>query len=201
VERGVSVAFDRVRPLIGMGGDKLLRALDLGIETGGEAGKALSLRRKAIFLERYLDGVKAFPGARQLVATLKEAGMSCVVTSSASPEELTPLLAIAGAAELFDHAIQPDEVNATKPDPDVVLAALAWSRTDPANAVMIGDTVYDIDAAHRSGVRCIALRCGGSSSDDLAQADAQFDDPAALVAALKRTSLDALLLPSRLSSR
>jgi HAD superfamily hydrolase (TIGR01509 family) len=184
-----------------MGGDKLLHALNLGIEIDGDAGKALSSRRKAIFLERYLSGVKAFPGAPQLVATLKDAGLCCVVASSASPEELTPLLTIAGAAELFDHAIQPDEVNATKPDPDVVLAALAWSRTDPANAVMIGDTVYDIEAAHRSGVRCIALRCGGSSTDDLSQADAQFEDPAALVAALKSTSLDALLLPSNAPPR
>jgi HAD superfamily hydrolase (TIGR01509 family) len=184
-----------------MGGDKLLRELDLGIKTDGDAGKTLSSRRKAIFLERYLSGVKAFPGARQLVATLKEAGLCCVVVSSASPEELTPLLAIAGAADLFDHAIRPEEVNATKPDPDVVLAALAWSRTNPANAVMIGDTRYDIDAAHRAGVRCIALRCGGSSNDDLRQADAQFDDPAALVAELKRTTLDQLLLPSNAASR
>jgi HAD superfamily hydrolase (TIGR01509 family) len=195
-ERRISVAFERVRPLIGMGSDKLLRALDLGIETDGDAGKALTARRKAIFLERYVSDVKAFPGARQLVATIKDAGLRCVVASSASPEELTPLLAIAGATELFDHAIRPDEVSATKPDPDVVLAALTWSRSDPAKAVMIGDTVYDIDAAHRSGVRCIALRCGGSSSDDLAHADAQFDDPAALVAALRRSSLDELLVPS-----
>jgi HAD superfamily hydrolase (TIGR01509 family) len=200
-ERGMRVAFDRVRPLIGMGGDKLLCALDLGIEIDGDAGAALSTRRKAIFLERYIGGVRAFPGARELVATMKDAGLCCIVTSSASSDELTPLLAIAGAAELFDHAIRPDEVDATKPDPDVVLAALAWSQTDAARALMIGDTGYDIDAAHRSGVRCIALRCGGSSSDDLAQADAQFDDPAALVDTLKRISLDALLRPRTLSTR
>ena len=109
------------------------------------------------------------------------------------PEELTPLLAIAGAAELFDHAIEPGEVSATKPDPDSVLAAPAWSRTDAANAVMIGDTAYDIDAGHLSGVRCIAFRCGGSSSAHLKLADAQFDHPAALVAALKHTTLGALL--------
>jgi hypothetical protein len=96
------------------------------------------------------------------VATLKEAGLCCDVASSASPEdaspeELTPLLAIAGAAELFDHAIKADEVNATKPDPDVVLGALAWSRADPANAVMIA--IPCMTSTRLTARACAASRC------------------------------------------
>ncbi len=190
---GRSVAFDRIRPLIGMGTDKLLAMLDIGITADSADGKALAARRKQIFLELYIDGVTAFPGARALVETLKSAGYRLVVASSASPEELTPLLDIAAVGDLFDHAVQPDEVSATKPDPDVVLAALEWSKTEPNKAVMIGDTEYDIAAAHRSGVRCIAFRCGGSSDAALSAAEAVFDTPAALLAALRDTSLDAIV--------
>jgi beta-phosphoglucomutase-like phosphatase (HAD superfamily) len=156
-ERRISVAFERVRPLIGMGSDKLLRALDLGIETDGDAGKALTARRKAIFLERYVSDVKAFPGARQLVATIKDAGLRCVVASSASPEELTPLLAIAGATELFDHAIRPDEVSATKPDPDVVLAALTPSSMIPQRSLPHSDALAWMNYSFQAPPRKLSL--------------------------------------------
>ncbi len=191
-EGGLSVPFDRIRPLIGMGADKLMDSLALGFAADSEQAASAKNRRKAIFLSRYLPQLVAFPGARELVLFVKSAGLTCVVASSASPQELEPLLEIAGVAGLFDHAVSPDEVAASKPDPDVVAAALAWSRTSSADAVMIGDTKYDIEAAHRAGVKCIALRCGGSAPADLEAADAMFDTPLALVTALQQQPFEKL---------
>lgn len=192
-ESGRNVTFESIRPLIGMGSDKLLAALDIGGPAHSDTAQRLTARRKAIFLERYIERVVAFPGARTLVEMCKNARLRCVVASSASPEELTPLLEIAGVAQLFDHAMKPDEIAASKPDPDVVQAALNWSETRSDNALMIGDTVYDIEAAHRAEVRCIALRCGGAGADSLAEADATFDTPLALATALGAQSFDSLL--------
>ncbi len=175
-----------------MGGDKLLRAVGVK-DPDGEHASEMSARRKAIFLERHLSKVRAFPGSRELVEAFGQSKLQRIVASSASPEELTPLLAAGGVAEMFDHAVTPDEIESTKPDPDVVLAALEWSKTEPERALMIGDTAFDIDAAHRAGVRCIALRCGGSPDEALAAADAIFDTPAALLIALQTTTLETLV--------
>ncbi len=190
-ERGEHIAFDRIRPLIGMGSDKLLATF--AIEAESDEGRALGERSKALFLRDHLGAVVAFPGARDLVESIKRAGLRRIVASSASGDERDPLLEIARVRELFDHAVEADEIAASKPDPDVVLAALAWSKTQPSRALMIGDTSYDIDAAHRAGVRCIAFRCGGSPAEALTNADAIYGTPGDLAAELATTTLDALL--------
>ncbi len=184
-EGGFTVAFERVRPLIGLGSDKLLPELGLGLTAEDERAKAIVERRRAIFLERYLPSVRAFPGARDLVARLHDQEYCCIVASSASEEELTPLLQRAAVDGLFAHAMTPDEVEGSKPEPDIVEAALTWSKTARESAVMIGDSKYDMAAAKRAGVSAIALRCGGTSDAELGDATAIFDDPAALLAALE----------------
>ncbi|MDQ2858899.1 MAG: HAD family hydrolase [Candidatus Eremiobacteraeota bacterium] len=192
-EGGFDVPFTKIRPFIGMGGDKLVPALDLGLTEEEEPGTSIVANRKKIFLERYVGDVRPFPGARELVAACRERGLRRIVASSSSPEELTPLLKIAGIENLFDHAMSPNEVKETKPDPDIIAAALAWSGSEPGQTVMIGDTRYDAEAAARAGVRMVALRSGGSPEDDLRAATAIYDDPAALVAALRDSTFDDLL--------
>lgn len=180
-----------------MGGDKTVDALELGFQGTSERGRALLARRKALFLERFLATVEPFPRAGDLVAHLHARGLRCIVASSSSPEELDPLLALCGAQRYFDHAIEPEEAPESKPDPDVVLAALRWGRIPAGDAVLVGDTRYDIEAAHRAGVRTIALRAGGAPAGDLATADAVYHDPAALLAALRDASLGTLLTRAR----
>ena len=192
-EAGYPVAFDRIRPLIGLGSDKLFPKLDVGLSADDEPGSSILKRRREIFLQKYLPGVKAFPGSRDLVAALRERNYRLIVASSASEEELTPLLRIAGVEELFDHAMTPNEVENSKPDPDIVHAALAWSKTSREHAVMIGDSHYDMEAASEAGVAAIALRCGGTSDGDLALATAIFDTPADLLRALEKTSFEEIL--------
>ncbi len=192
-EAGYPIAFDRIRPLIGLGSDKLFPKLEVGLTAEDEPGKSILKRRREIFLTKYLPSVKPFPGARELIAALREHKYRLIVASSASEEELTPLLRIAGVADLFDHAMTPNEVENSKPDPDIVHAALAWSGTARECAVMVGDSRYDMEAASGAGVAAIALRCGGTADGDLGLATAIFDTPADLLRALEKTSFEAIL--------
>ena len=176
-----------------MGSDKLLAELPFELDPASERAQGLTSRRKAIFLERYLPGVHAFAHARQLVETFKGRGLRCIVASAASAEELDPLLAIADVGDLFDHVVRPDEVEGSKPDPDIIAGALRWSGDGPEAAVMIGDTRFDIGAAHTAGVPCIALRSGGAPAGDLSEANATFDSPEALVQALTNSTIDELV--------
>ncbi len=184
-EAGYTVPFERIRPLIGSGSDRLLPGLDVGLTTEDEPGVSIVKRRREIFLEKYLPAIRSFPGSRELLQRLRTDAYRCIVASSASERELQPLLEIAQVDGLFDHAMKPEEVEASKPAPDIVEAALAWSKTAPERAVMVGDSRYDVEAATRANVRFVGLRCGGGSADDLAGAAAIFDDPAALLEALE----------------
>jgi HAD superfamily hydrolase (TIGR01509 family) len=178
---GLSIAFERVRPLIGEGGDKLLPQLT-GIDAESARGKAISDERRALFLEKYLPALVPTPGARLLVQRLRTKGVRVVVATSSNNKELDPLLAQAGVADLIPRATSSDD-GASKPDPDIVQAALREGRLEPGEAVMVGDTPYDIQAAQRAGVRAIALRCGGWWDDAaLAGALAIYDHPAELAA-------------------
>jgi HAD superfamily hydrolase (TIGR01509 family) len=174
----------RVRPLIGKGGDKVVPALT-GLSERSPTGNAISKRRGQIFRTKYLPQVHAFRGARALVERLEREGLKIVVASAASTEDLRPLLDKAGVQHLVDAQTSKDDVARSKPDPDVVEAALATLGMAPAEVVMIGDTPYDVEAAARAGVRTIALRSGGGWSDhELSGAAAIYDDPTDLLAHL-----------------
>ena len=187
-EVGIAVPFERVRPLIGMGGDKLLpRAA--GIEQGSAAGKRADERRGAIFRERYLPGIAPLPGVKALLAALRARGFDLIVASSAKRDELDPLLAITGAADVFTERLSGDDVTGSKPDRDLVSAALERLGLAPGEALMIGDTPYDIEAAAKAGVGTIAFRSGGFADDALAGARAIYDDPVDLLAHLDDSAL------------
>jgi HAD superfamily hydrolase (TIGR01509 family) len=192
-EGGYDVPAARVRPLLGMGGDKLLPALGVGLTADDEPGTTIAARRKALFLEREAPRLRPTHGARELVEFVRAEGLRRVVASSASDDELDALLRAAGVEDLFDATTSSDDAASSKPDPDIVRAALARSETDASQAVMIGDTRFDVDAAARVGVPCITLRCGGRPDDELAEAIATFDDPADLEAALAERGVDALI--------
>jgi HAD superfamily hydrolase (TIGR01509 family) len=193
-EHDRAVAFAQVRPLIGMGGDKLLPAVT-GIDPESSEGKAIASRRGDIFKQRYLPQLRATAGARDLVAALRDAGLTLAIATSAKAEEVTSLLKVAGVSRLFDASGSSDDVDRSKPDPDIVHAALEQSGHAAHEAVMVGDTPYDIEAAARAGVACIALRCGGWWQDsDFHGAVLIADDPQDLLNRLRTAgSLAALL--------
>lgn len=188
-EFGYDVPFERVRPLIGMGGDKLMPEVVPGLNDEEGPGKEIAKRRKEIFKTRYLHTLTPANGSRQLLEHLKHAGVKIVIGSSATSEELSSLLQAAQVEELVEDATTSSDAEESKPAPDIVGVALDKLKLTPEQAIMIGDTPYDIESAKGCRVDVIAVRCGGFSDDQLAGALAIYDDPADILAHIKDSPL------------
>jgi HAD superfamily hydrolase (TIGR01509 family) len=187
-EAGHPVPFERVRRLVGMGGDQLLPEA-AGLSAEAEPGRSIAKRRGEVFEQKFLPQLRPLPGARELVARLRHDGYRLGVASSAQPAELEPLLRLAGVEDLLRERTSAGDVEESKPEPDIVLAALRKLRLGPSAAVMIGDTPYDVEAARRAGVALIAFRSGGWSDPDLRGALAVYDGPADLLARIESSPL------------
>jgi HAD superfamily hydrolase (TIGR01509 family) len=187
-EAGRPVPYETIRPLIGMGGDKLLPKA-AGIEAESAEGRAIAERRGAILREAWLPRIQAFPGSRELLEALHARGFRLAVASSAQPQELDPLLEIAGVRGLLHSKASSGDANHSKPDPDILHAALDRLECEPSEAMMVGDTPYDVEAATRAGVPCIAVRCGGWGDASFAGALAVHDGPWDLLRRLDQSVL------------
>jgi HAD superfamily hydrolase (TIGR01509 family) len=180
-EAGYDVPFDVVRPLIGMGADKLLPKT-IGISKDSDEGKKLVERCAEIFQERHLPRLRPFEGARDLVQRIRSDDLKALVATSARDEQLTDLLKAAHVDDLIEERATASDAKRSKPDPDIVKAAIEESGISPKHLVMIGDTPYDIEAAAKAGMRTIAFRCGGWTDDKLKGAAEICDGPADLLA-------------------
>ena len=180
-EADYEVPFEVVRPLIGMGADKLLPKT-IGIRHDSKEGKKLLKRRSEIFRESYLPRLRPFPGSRSLVLRVRDDGLKAIVATSAKDEELQGLLRAAEVDDLMEERATASDAKRSKPDPDIVEAAIEESGVPSDNAVMIGDTPYDVEAATRAGVRAIAFRSGGWDDASLKGAVQIYDGPADLLA-------------------
>lgn len=180
-EFGREIDYDQVRRLIGMGGDKVLPQV-AGLEEDTDEGQRIKKRRGEIFRERYLPELQAFPQARDLLRRFRDDGYTLAVATSASKEDMDALLEQGGLADLIEERTSSSDAEESKPDPDIVQAALKSADARPDAAIMLGDTPYDVQASGRAGVRCVALRCGGWGDAELGDAVAVYDDPADLLA-------------------
>jgi phosphoglycolate phosphatase-like HAD superfamily hydrolase len=126
--------------------------------------------------------VRPFPQATDLLARMRADGLRLVVATSASEEELAGLLRALGAEWLREEATSSSDAERSKPDPDIVRVAIDKAGVGPERCVMLGDAPYDVEAATRSRVRILALRCGGWGDEDLRGAAEIYDDPASLLA-------------------
>jgi len=181
-KHGYMVELNDIRRLVGMGGDKLLENLHIGLTDTKGDGKEIKAARLQIFMEKYAPTLQAAPGARKLIAAIQEQGLAVIVATAATKEELDMLLEKAGVADLIPHAATADDARNSKPDPDIIEAALEKVGLMPDEVLMVGDTPYDIEAACKAGVRTIAVRCGGWDDDDLDGASVIYDDPDDIVA-------------------
>ena len=175
------VPFDVVRPLIGMGADKLLPKA-IGTRHDSEEGKKLIERRSEIFRERYLSRIRPLKGSRELALRVRSDGLKAIVATSANDEELKGLLKAAQVDDLMEKKATGSDAKRSKPDPDIVEAAIGKSNISPDRLVMIGDTPYDVEAAARARVRAIAFRSGGWTDEALKGAVEIYDGPADLLA-------------------
>jgi HAD superfamily hydrolase (TIGR01509 family) len=167
-EHGFVLPVWRIHRAVGMGGDQLVPAL-LGKKVDEEKGDDIRGTRDPIYKE-LMPEVEPLDGAHELIAELKERGHTIVLASSSPEDELDHYLGLLDARDLADAWTTKDDVEATKPAPDLVRAALGKAGTD--NAAMIGDTRWDVEAAGKAGVETVCLMTGGWSEQELRDAGA-----------------------------
>src|SRR5690348_10164639 len=188
-EHGIVLPVWRIHRHIGMGGDQLVAALtdDRTEEEHGDAIRDTETKR---YLE-LIDEVETMDGSRELIEHLKQRGHTVVLASSAKEDEVDHYLDLLDARELADAWTTSADVEATKPAPDLVTAALDRAGGSSDDAVMIGDTPWDVKAAGGAGVQTLAVLTGGFSVDELLQAGALevFESVRELCERLDRTPL------------
>lgn len=167
-EHGFVLPAWRIHRAIGMGGDQLVPAL-LGKGVDEEQGDDIRDTRDPIYKE-LMPEVEPLDGAHELIAELKERGLTIVLASSSPEDELDHYLELLDARDLADAWTTKEDVEATKPAPDLVRAALDKAGTD--NAAMIGDTRWDVESAGKAGVETVCLMTGGWSEQELRDAGA-----------------------------
>ncbi len=167
-EQRVVLPVWRIHRAVGMGGDQLVPAL-LGKKVDEEKGDDIRATRDPIYKE-LMPEVEPLDSAHELIAELKERGLTIVLASSSPEDELDHYLGLLDARDLADAWTTKDDVEATKPAPDLVRAALDKAGTN--NAAMIGDTRWDVEAASKAGVETVCLMTGGWSEQELRDAGA-----------------------------
>jgi HAD superfamily hydrolase (TIGR01509 family) len=188
-------AFGFVLPLwrihrhIGMGGDQLVAAL-AGEGFDNEHGDEVRAAEKILYTQ-LIGEVEPLAGARALIEDLKSSGHSVILASSAKPEELEHYLTLLDARSLVEGWTDSGDVENTKPSPDLVLAALEKAGAKPSEAVMVGDSTWDCEAAKRAGLSTVAVLTGGFSEAELLDAGATcvFASLSDLLASLGDTPL------------
>lgn len=175
------ISFEQVRPLMGMGGGQLVEALT-GVDGASDEGRFISHRQTKHFLDRHLEACEPFDGVRDLLERLRDVGFGLTAVTSSGREELERLLEKAGVADLVDRSTSDSDVDRSKPDPSIIDSALRLSGWRPPEALLLGDTPFDVDAGMSAGVDVVAVRCGGSGRAELDGALAIYEDPADLLA-------------------
>ncbi|HET7589725.1 MAG TPA: HAD family hydrolase [Solirubrobacterales bacterium] len=154
---------------IGMGGDQILDAL-IGEEAAAADGEAIRAAEAEAYGE-LIGEVGTMDGARELIEQLREEGTTVILASSAKQEEVDHYLDLLDARELVDGWTTSADVEATKPEPDLVHAALEKAGDDKPS-LMVGDSVWDVEAAKRAGLPTLAVLTGGFSAAELREAGA-----------------------------
>jgi HAD superfamily hydrolase (TIGR01549 family) len=188
---GKEIPLARLREQIGKGGDQYLPVF-LTEKEMREIGKQVDDFRGQLFKKKYLSQVRPFPQVRELFERVRSAGKKIALASSGKADEVEHYEKIAGIEGLVDCRTTADDVVHSKPGADVFIAALRQlGHLPPEEAIAIGDTPYDIQAAKKIDLATIALLCGGFPEDELrdAGAPAIFRDPADLLENYYRSPL------------
>jgi HAD superfamily hydrolase (TIGR01509 family) len=191
---GIEVAVHAIAQQMGNGGDRVVKALCTP-EQAAKFSKRLIERHVEIFSRDYLPRVQPFPGVVELFQRLRHEGVRISLASSAQEWERDRHIEILGVAHLLDHATSGEAAETTKPSPDIFQAALCGlGDVAPEEAVAIGDSPYDAEAARRGGFWCFGVLSGGFSKQRLLQAGAHrvFSDIADLLEDSKRWSFSSL---------
>jgi HAD superfamily hydrolase (TIGR01549 family) len=167
-QHGELLPIWRIHRHIGMGGDQLVGAL-CGERVEQEKGDDIRSAETALYMAM-IEEVEPLHGARELIVDLKESGHAVVLASSAKAQEVDHYLDLLDARDLADGWTTSADVEATKPEPDLVVAAL--EKAGDRNGVMIGDSTFDCEAAGRADIETLAVLTGGFSEQELLDAGA-----------------------------
>ncbi|MEV4532880.1 HAD family hydrolase [Asanoa sp. NPDC049518] len=186
---GYDVPIAQIHRAVGMGSDRLLDHL-LGTERDRSRDELVS----AVHSERYapyMSQLRPLPGAANLLRACHERGQRVALASSATPEELGAMRGALAVDDAIDGATSLGDADRSKPEPDIIEAALRVVGLSVAQAVYVGDSIWDVAACAKLGVPCVALTCGGTSRAELAGAGAVavYEDPADLLTHLDDSPL------------
>jgi HAD superfamily hydrolase (TIGR01509 family) len=185
-EMGLSLAVWRIHRRIGMSGGLFVQALgrEIGHPVTTKLAEELQQKHSAAY-RKHRDGLRPLPGARELLEQLGRAGVQYAIATSGHREVAEPSLKMLGVKPEIP-VITREEVKRAKPDPDLFLAAAERLQVSMANAMVVGDSVWDLLAARRAGCLAIGLLSGGYGKEELEQVGAYrvYQDPADMLAHL-----------------
>jgi HAD superfamily hydrolase (TIGR01509 family) len=186
---GHQVPMADIHRAIGMGSGKLLEAL-LPAGRDRDADADIRTAHSALY-STYWSRLRPLPDAAELLRACKRRGLAVVLASSADEAEFRALRAALDAEDAIDEATFSGDVGSSKPDPDLVQAALAKAGVPAGQAVFVGDTVWDVEACRKASVPCIGLLSGGISRGELTEAGAAeiYAGPGELLAGFDRSLL------------
>jgi HAD superfamily hydrolase (TIGR01509 family) len=169
-QHGIVLSLWRIHRHIGMGGDQLVAALT-DERTEEECGDEIRASETTLYFQ-LIEEVRPMEGARELIEKVRQRGHTAVLASSAKADEVDHYLDLLDVRELADGWTTSADVESTKPAPDLVSAALELVDGSTDDAVMVGDTTWDVEAAGKLGVPTLAVRTGGFGVDELEQSGA-----------------------------
>ncbi len=181
---GREVGHAEVRHQIGKGGDQLMPVF-LPPEVVERQGKAMESFRKQLYMREMIGRARGFPGVAELFRRIRADGRRVILASSGKPDELEHYKTLAGIEDLVDAATTSEDAERSKPYPDIFQAALGRiAPIAPEEAIVVGDTPYDAEAAAEAGLRTVGVLCGGFPEADLRAAGCVriYRDPADLLA-------------------
>lgn len=177
---GKKIAFEDVRAQIGKGGDLLVPDL-LNAREMQTFGRKLMTYRKKLFKRDYIDRIEPFAGIRESFEVLHNRDIAIVLASSAEPDEIKHYVKLLDVEDLIDGSISAKDAKLSKPSPDIFEAAALKLKAPKVKTLIVGDSPYDILAAHRAALPIVAVRCGGFEPEKLAKAEFLWDNVAEVV--------------------
>ena len=182
---GKEVPWNLIRQQIGKGGD-LLVPDTLNAREMRDFGERLQEYRGELWKRQYMPTVKPFPGVQETIRAIAERDIRIAFASSSNPDEVEYYVQLLGVGNLLEGTTSKEDAQFSKPSPEIFQAALDRVKSDPARTFAVGDTPYDILAAHRIPLPVVAVRCGGFAEELLTKAEFVFDDLNAMIRELDR---------------
>jgi HAD superfamily hydrolase (TIGR01509 family) len=195
-QQGYDVPMASIHHCVGMGGDRLVDSL-LPEDRDKDADADIMASHAALFASNW-PALRAFDGAKDLLAQCHAGGLAVALASSARTHDLRAARRALGADAHIHAATSANDAKASKPAPDILVAALEAVGVRPADAVYVGDAVWDMQAAAALGMPAVALTCGGTSAEALRNAGAVevYEGPRDLLENLQESAIGALLASS-----